>query len=382
MKSLNSHKKVKLRGMTWDHARAVDPLIATSMVFNEHHPEVEIIWEKRSLQAFADRPLEQMANEYDLMVIDHPHAGVAARTGLLLPFDGQGFDKELKILAKESCGPSHLSYEFDSHQWALAIDTASPVSAYRPDLLDKVPTKWVEVQELAKRGEVIWPLKPVNALMSFYNFLANINEPFGENEQGVDLATGVDVLNKMQSVAQYIPDVCFSMDPIDAYEWLANRSDRSYVPYLYGYTNYSRVGFRPNLVKVSDIPSITDNGPIGSPIGGAGIAISAKSKHKQLALEYAYWIASAECQKGIYFQAGGQPGNITAWKDKDCNEAANNFFSDTLATMKDSYLRPRHNGYMAFQDIGGNLIHAFLTDGKDAQTTIKAINEAYARSFA
>ena len=49
------------------------------------HPGVTITWEKRSLQAFADRPIDAMAQEYDLMVIDHPHVGEAARERAVLP---------------------------------------------------------------------------------------------------------------------------------------------------------------------------------------------------------------------------------------------------------------------------------------------------------
>ena len=51
--------------------------------FNENHPDIQIIWEKRSLQAFADRPIELMAFDYDLMVIDHPHVGEASRKDLI-----------------------------------------------------------------------------------------------------------------------------------------------------------------------------------------------------------------------------------------------------------------------------------------------------------
>ena len=59
-----------LKGMTWDHSRGYDPMIATSKNFAErYNNEVSIKWDKRSLQAFADRPIEQMVEEYDLMVI-------------------------------------------------------------------------------------------------------------------------------------------------------------------------------------------------------------------------------------------------------------------------------------------------------------------------
>ncbi len=65
---------IQLKGMTWDHSRGYDPMIATSKIFsNKHDNKVSIHWDKRSLQAFADRPIEQMVDEYDLMVIDYPH---------------------------------------------------------------------------------------------------------------------------------------------------------------------------------------------------------------------------------------------------------------------------------------------------------------------
>ncbi|MHA6690960.1 extracellular solute-binding protein [Devosia sp. A449] len=374
--------KVRLRGMTWGHTRGYDPMVVTSQVFAERHPGVEIVWEQRPLQAFADRPLGAMSLEYDLMVIDHPHVGEAAAGGHLLTLDGLGRDAELALLAAESVGVSHASYEFGGRQWALAIDAATPISIYRPDLLAAAPTSWAEVVALAEQGQVIWPLKPINALMSFFNLLANQRAPFGANGIGADPAIAIAVLETMRAVARHVPEPCFAMDPIEAYEWLSARSSHSYVPYLYGYTNYSRPGFRPHYVQAANIPALGDAGPLGSPIGGTGIAISAHTRHAALAAEYAFWIASAECQRGLYFAAGGQPANIVAWRDADCNAASGNFFAATLPTLEQSYLRPRHHGYMAFQDIGGDLVHACLVGTMTPADCAAAINAAYADSFA
>ena len=81
--------EITLRGMTWDHARGFDPMVATSAAYARTHPGVTITWERRSLQAFADRPISEMAATYDLMVIDHPHVGEVAKQGNLLPLDGR-----------------------------------------------------------------------------------------------------------------------------------------------------------------------------------------------------------------------------------------------------------------------------------------------------
>ena len=79
--------KTILKGITWNHSRGLVPMVATAQRFSELHPHVDIIWEKRSLQQFADFSIEQLAERYDLLVIDHPWAGFAARTKIILPLD-------------------------------------------------------------------------------------------------------------------------------------------------------------------------------------------------------------------------------------------------------------------------------------------------------
>ncbi len=71
---------IVLQGITWGHSRGYTPLVAFSQRFSELHPGVEIIWQKRSLQEFADFPIEQLTRQYDLLIIDHPWVGTAAAT--------------------------------------------------------------------------------------------------------------------------------------------------------------------------------------------------------------------------------------------------------------------------------------------------------------
>ena len=61
---------IVLKGMTWGHSRGITPLLAFSQRFTELYPNVEIIWEKRSLQQFADFPIEKLAEQYDLLIVD------------------------------------------------------------------------------------------------------------------------------------------------------------------------------------------------------------------------------------------------------------------------------------------------------------------------
>lgn len=78
---------VLLKGITWSHSRGYTSITAVSQRFSELNPGVSIEWEKRSLQEFADAPIENLAKAYDLLIIDHPWAGFAAATGILLPLN-------------------------------------------------------------------------------------------------------------------------------------------------------------------------------------------------------------------------------------------------------------------------------------------------------
>ena len=126
---------IELRGSTWDHTRGYAPLAATAEAYSAAHPDVRIIWEKRTLRDFAEMPLPQLALRYDMIVLDHPWMGGCVATGSLLPLDECLSAEFLSDWAQNSVGKSHASYNYDGHQWALAIDAASQVSAYRPDLL-------------------------------------------------------------------------------------------------------------------------------------------------------------------------------------------------------------------------------------------------------
>ena len=77
----------RLIGMTWNHTRGFLLLAATAQHFAEVHSGVEIVWQKRSLQAFGDQSLEQLAPQFDLLVVDHPFVGYAAANPVLLPLD-------------------------------------------------------------------------------------------------------------------------------------------------------------------------------------------------------------------------------------------------------------------------------------------------------
>ena len=374
-----------LKGIAWDHPRGFDPMVATAKEFANRYPEVEIVWDKRPLQAFADRPIENMAFEYDLMVIDHPHVGEASRKNLLLELDSfNEFKDKIDILSKNSVGLSYQSYHFNNHQYALAIDAAAPVAAYKIGALDELPFTFEQVLSLAEKSLVIWPAKPVDAISCFNTIAANIGHAINSTEhEFIDRGIGITILKMMKKLSSLVPKDCLEMNPINALDYMSSNNDKVYCPLLYGYSNYSRKNFRDGLIKFTNIPSFDENinNCKGAQIGGTGLAISKETKNIEIALDYVFWVASEECQKTLYYYSGGQPGHIKAWKDKNINNDCNNFFINTLKTLENAWLRPRFDGYMYFQDIAGTIIHDYLKNDKQADITIDKIIMEFEKSL-
>ena len=128
---------IELKGITWDHSRGFTPLTACCQRYHEQHNNVDIQWHKRSLQAFADFSVEQLSNQYDLLVIDHPAVGEANESGCLVDLTKYIDEGVLKDLQLNSTGSSYKSYAYKNAQLALPLDAATPVSCYRKDLLEK-----------------------------------------------------------------------------------------------------------------------------------------------------------------------------------------------------------------------------------------------------
>ena len=376
---------IELKGIAWDHPRGFDPMVETASLFQKKNPEVEINWDKRPLQAFADRPIEEMAFDYDLMVIDHPHVGEASRKDLIYEFNhSKKYESELLLLEKNSVGLSHQSYNFNGNQYALAIDAAAPVSAYREDLIDSPPKTFDETIKLAEKSKVIWPIKPVDSISCFNSIAANFDNPINfDPEKFIDQSLAIEILKMMKKLSKLVPKDCLFMNPINVLDIMSESDEFYFCPQLYGYSNYSREGFRKSIVNFGNMISFNEdkNNCKGSQLGGTGLAISKTTKHLDIALEYSFWVASEVCQTDTFYKSGGQPGHLKAWQSEDVNNNCNNFFINTLNTLQKSWLRPRYDGYMYFQDKAGTLINNFLKDDIVLEQTLNGLLTEFERSF-
>lgn len=374
---------VTLRGMTWNHPRGYDPMVACSHIWAEK-TGVTMVWEKRSLQDFETYPVEELAKTYDLIVIDHPHVGQITKEGCLAPLDVPGRETERQQLRDDSVGSSYESYEWQGRQWAFPIDAATQVQAFRPDLIAEAPSRWVDVLSLARQGKVLVPMLPPHSLMTFYTLAANLGAPCRSDGKGdlVDADVGVRVIDMIRELVALIDPSCFSMDPIAVFERMSgDGTEIACSPLIYGYVSYAMAGFRPKTVHFTDIAAAGNLGPAGSALGGTGIAVSGYSRAIPEAIDFAYWIASGDVQRGPYAAAGGQPGHGQAWEDAAVNAATADFYRATRATLQSAWVRPRHDGYMAFQQQGSDCLNDGLRAGTDGKKIVTELNRLFLASF-
>jgi len=370
---------IELRGITWQHTRGYLPMVATAQRFQELNPDVRIRWEMRSLQSFADQSIAKLAETFDLLVIDHPFAGRAARGDVLLPLDEVMEPSVLEDQEANAVGLSYESYRYGDHLWALPTDTATPVSGARIDLLARHglqrPGTWSELIELARHGLVTVPAIPIDSLMHLYMLCAGLGEePFRNHNLFVSESVGVHALEMLRNLVSLCDPKCLERNPIAIWELMSSTDQAVYCPFAYGYSNYARPGYARNPIEFGGLVVIDGHEKCRSTLGGAGLAISRNVSDLTTAARYAAFVASADIQRGIYFDAGGQPGHRAAWIDSEVNRRSGGFFQNTLETLDAAYLRPRFDVYPAFQDEAGLIVHAYLVSGGDSVKVLKELN--------
>lgn len=375
---------IHLKGIAWNHTRGFVSVVATAQRFEELHPGVSISWEKRSLQAFADASMEELATRFDLIVMDHPHTALAATERLLLPYEDWLPQEFLRDQAANSVGRSHESYRFQDKQWTLATDAATPISTWRADLLLKhgleLPKTWPDVLEMAKAGFVTVSAFPIDMLMHSYMFCEALGHmPFGADRKIAPEDTLAAALEELRRLVALCDPACLERNPIRTAEWMSSVDDdrrAAYCPFAYGYSNYSRSGYARHLLKAGGLVEFGGK-RLRSTLGGAGMAVSSKTKHPREAMDYAGFSASPEVQRGVYFQSGGQPGHRTAWTDQAVNTASSGFFENTLQTLDEALCRPKVPGYMAFQDAATPVAHDAVAGKKSVAEAAREITKLW-----
>ncbi len=380
---------IELRGVTWNHPRGWGGLRATAEAFVRIRPDVRVEWTERSLQAFADQPVGELA-AYDLIVIDHPSIGGSVARSALVPLDEHLGADVLADQQRASVGRSYESYRWGGHQWALPVDASAQVAVWRPDLLDGAglapPQTWSDAGHLADalREQDLFlamPAIPVDAICSFLAACEALGgDPLAGDRRVVDRPVGRTVLEMLASMIGRAHPESLAWDPPGLMMHMAEHDDVAYCPLAFGYVTHARLGFARRPLRFGPGPS-GGGGPAVGTLGGAGLAVSSRSAHVDESCAYAAFVTSGDVQRTTYVDGGGQPGHRSAWTDPAVNAAAGGFFAGTLRAIETAYLRPRYDGFIGFQSLAGDVIHRWFREGGNPNDVLDLLDARFRESL-
>jgi len=350
---------VHYRGLTWEHPRGTHALRAAAESAGTS-PGFSLHWDSHPLEGFESSSIEQLAEKYDLIVLDHPHLGDATAADSLRPLDELFSESELAACATQGVGPSFRSYLYNGRLLALPLDAATQVSARRADLAEDAPATWEEVLALSERAPVALSLAGPHAFLTFCSIAVALGEeprtdgsaPFVSRE------TGNRVLGLMASLAERAPAGSDMLNPIALLELMATDDTIAYCPLVYGYVNYAQPSAAPGRHPLSfgAAPAENPGGRPGSTIGGTGLAVSRRCEVTPALLDHLRFLVSAEAQTVFIPRHDGQPSSRAAWLDADTNAGSGNFYRDTLPTIEQAWVRPRFAGFTRCQGLASEAL--------------------------
>lgn len=377
---------VCLRGMTWQHRRAIDPLIETLPGFRAQHPGIDVEWMSRPLAGFEFQSVEELSRSYDLIILDHPFIGDVAQKGYLLCLDSLLAGRDADYI-----GPSLSSYRYEGAIYAAPVDAACQVAAFRPDLMvqigAEIPKTWTEVLSLgdavARKGlKLAIALGGVHSLMTFFTLMAGLGRPCAQSpeEPFCDRAAAHEALALLRGLLQFCPPDTLDWNSIRLHEVMVAEDLFVYCPAVYCYATYAEADQRRPL-RFADLPGPASQSPTGSTIGGTGLAISASSNSPEAALAYAAFAAGVKAQRE-FARHHGQPARIEIWQDAEIDHTFGGCFAATHATLEGSWTRPRYPGYLGFQERGGVLVEHHLRGELSEGQLLTKLQQAFVLSAA
>lgn len=354
-------------GLTWDHPRGYNALAAAAA----QAEGLALIWDKHPLEGFESHPIGDLCARYDLVVLDHPHVGEAVAADCLVPLEDLFEAAEIAGWAAAVAGPSLASYRYSGRHWALPLDAATQVMAYRRDRIVTPPIEWIRLPAFAQGHAVALSLAGPHAILSFQSICGAFGfEPAAPRETFMDRTIGREAYALMVALTGDVTRRARALNPIAMLGAIGRGEGIDLCPLIYGYVNYSGdVGF-------ANAPA----GPgrrIGSTLGGTGIGVSRRCAITPELLDHLRWLMSEPAQRGFIPQHDGQPALRSAWRDEAVNAASGGFFMATLATVEAALARPRHNGAIAFQAAASARLRAALLDGDAANPVLDEIETLY-----
>jgi len=305
--------------------------------------------------------------------------GDAARKKYLLPLDSSVVGDD-----SDYVGPTLSSYRYEGSVYAVPVDAACQVAAYRPDLMQRldtsVPQDWPEVFRLGEFAQrqglrLAVALSGVHGLMCFFTLMAGFGKPCATtpDEPFFDMATAREALSMLRRLTQFCPPDVLDWNSIRLHDMMVARDVLAYCPAVYCYATYAEAD-QPHPLRFADQP-----GKIGSTIGGTGLAVSASCKAPDAARSYAKFAASLSTQRE-FAHHHGQPARAEIWSDGVIDHKFGGCFAATRATMERSWIRPRYSGYLGFQEQGGSLIEQHLRGSLGETDVLDRLQRAFVAS--
>jgi len=376
----------ELRGITWDHSRALPPLVATAQRYEELHPGTRIRWEKRSLHEFGHMPIDVLAGKFDLIVIDHPWAGHCFAHDLVHDLRSLLSPNQWQDLSANSVGPSFASYVYEDQLLAVPIDAATPTPSSRADVLARhslePPETWSDLVALADAGHAVMPGFPADLFLNWSMLAEALGGKIGRNPETIcDAAAGCEALDLLKRLAEGMPADIYGWNPIAIAEQMTRRDDIAHCAFAYSYSNYCRPSYTDHTLRYGRLPRLDAGIPLRSIVGGTGIALTKRCQDLALALDYALFTGSANVQAGLYTLAGGQPSRREAWINSPLEPFTGGFFADALPDQEQAIVRPRYDGYVPLQEEAGIPLQNYLRGAVTRMDTWDAINRHYRASW-
>lgn len=375
-----------LNGLTWQHPRGFAPLAATARRYSQLHPSVEVRWEQREWYAFESRVSEVLfknTGEYDLLVLDHPWIGTFADSRSLMAFDEVLSVEERTRLAAAVVAPSLESYVYNGELWALPIDAACHVFAYRKDLCDGVgavpPRDWDGVLALAKRLHdpprryaLACAFGGVESLMLFLTLAATFGFlPYANPKEAVlPRQEAVKILEFMKLLARFSHPGSLSWTPRELLDHMSRADDVYMSPSVFGYVNFSETRNDRKALSFTTVPGASPGARGRAILGGMGLGIPAASRYKREAVGYARFLVGAEAQVRIFPANEGQPALLAAFEDASVRSRTGSFYPATLQCMASAYIRPRFPGWMEIELESGRAITRCLKENLETAQTL------------
>lgn len=365
---------VQLKGITWDHVRGYGGLSAVTRIIEKKLSDIHVQWDVHSLADFSAKSIADVAKEYDLIVYDHPFVGDVWADNVLVDLTPYLDPENIQELKNDVVGNGVNLYRYKGGLWGLPLDAACQVAVYRPDLctdigvdenalkkstLDKI------IEHVRSSGkQIAIAYSGVSSIMTFFTLCYKMGHPpFQSSNILVPDSVGEKAIAVMKIILDASPSEVLDWDTITCLENMSARKDLVYCPYIFGFSAYStdtyisKYQYQPLVFIDNPLPS--NWSCAGGIIGGAGIGVSRNCIDIQSAVSVAQELMKFDIQKPMALNMS-QPSRHSVWIDYEVNKFTRNFYSNTIQSIENGYLRPRDPGFVPKQDEAGRCIECHL----------------------